>query len=230
MTEATHDEVRELAPELALGIAAGEQRARALAHIAFCSECRTLVDDLSRAADEMLLVSPQKEPPIGFEAQAVRRVRGIRPRYRLRLAAAFVSVAFIAIGLTWIVTQAATSRDRDLADRYLALIEGRSGELFAAPLRTADGGRAGQVFAYEGSANWIFIVVTAKTGNGMHEIVLTPRVQAAGSTVGRIRLVDGRGSWGSTTGLDLRGLVVELVKEDGKAAFEARFPTRPDPD
>jgi hypothetical protein len=227
VTEATHDEVRELAPELALGIAAGEQRARALAHIASCAECRTLVDELSRAADSLLLLAPQKEPPIGFEAKAVARVRGIQPRHRLRLAAAFVSVAFIAIGLTWIVTQAATSRDRDLADRYLALLEGRShGELFAAPLNTADGGRAGQVFAYEGSSNWIFIVVTAKTGNGIHDVVLTPRTVADGTTVGHVRLVDGRGSWGSTTGLDLRGLRVQLVKSGGKVAFEARFGTR----
>ena len=227
MTEATHDEVRELAPELALGIAAGEQRARALTHIASCSECRTLVDDLARAADSMLLLSPQKEPPIGFEAQAVGRVKGMRPRQRLRLAAAFVSVVFIAIGMTWIVTQAATSRDRDLANRYLALLEGRShGELFATPLRTADGARAGQVFAYEGTSNWIFIVVSAKTGNGMHDIILTPRAQVAGSTIGRMRLVDGRGSWGSTTGLDLRGLRIQLAKADGRPAFEATFGTR----
>jgi hypothetical protein len=227
VTEATHDEVRELAPELALGIAAGEQRARALAHIASCRECRTLVDELSRAADSLLLLAPQREPPIGFEGKAVGSVRGMRPRHRLRLAAAFVSVAFIAIGLTWMVTQAATSRDRNLADRYLALLEGRShGELFAAPLRTADGGRAGQVFAYEGKSNWIFIVVTASTGNGMHDIVLTPRTVAAGTTVGRIRLVDGRGSWGSTTGLNLRGLRVQLVQNGGKVAFQARFGTR----
>lgn len=228
MTEATHDEVRELAPELALGIAAGEQRARALAHIAYCTECRTLVDELSRAADSMLLIAPQKEPPIGFEAQAVQRVRGLRPRHRLRLAAAFTSVAFIAIGLTWIVMQAATARDRDLADRYLALLVGRSqGELFATALRTADGGRAGQVLAYEGTSNhWIFVVVTAKSGNGIHDVVLTPRAQVVGTQVGRVRLVDGRGSWGSTTGLDLRGLRIQLVNGEGKAAFEARFTSR----
>jgi hypothetical protein len=93
-------------------------------------------------------------------------------------------------------------------------------------LRTADGGRAGQVFAYEGSSNWIFIVVTAKTGNGIHDIVLTPRAQVAGTQVGRVRLVDGRGSWGSTTGLDLRGLRIELVNGEGKPAYEARFSSR----
>jgi len=224
VTEATHDEVRELAPELALGIAAGEQRARALAHLATCAECRTLVDELSRTADSMLLLGPQKEPPIGFESQAISRVRGMRPRQRLRIAAVVASIVLVAIGVTAVVMQAASSRDRDLANRYVALLEGRSqGELFATTLLTADGGRAGQVFAYEGSSNWIFIVVTARSGNGVHDVVLTPKTQVTGSTVGRIRLVDGRGSWGSTTGLDLRGLRVQLVDTDGKSAFEARF-------
>jgi hypothetical protein len=224
VTEATHDEVRELAPELALGIAAGELRARALAHMASCAECRTLVDELSRTADSMLLMGPQKEPPIGFESQAISRVRGMRPRARLRMVAAVASIVLVAIGATAIVMQIAASRDRDLANRYLQLLEGRSrGELFATALRTADGGRAGQVFAYEGTSNWIFIVVTARGGNGVHDVVLTPRAQVAGSTVGHVRLVDGRGSWGSTTGLDLRGLRVQLVDGNGKAAYEARF-------
>lgn len=225
MTEATHAEVRELAPELALGIAAGEQRARALAHMASCSECRTLVDDLSRTADSMLLLGPQKEPPIGFESQAISRVRGMRPRQRLKAAGLIAAIVLVAIGATTTVMLSITARDRDLANRYLALLEGRSsGELFATTLRTEDGARAGQVFAYEGrSNNWIFIVVAARGGNGMHDIVLTPRAQAAGNTVGRLRLVDGRGSWGSTTGLDLRGLRVQLLDADGKQAFEAVF-------
>ena len=225
MSEPTCDEVRELAPELALGIAAGEERARALGHIASCAECRSLVDELSRAADSVLTLAPQKEPPIGFEARAVRRVRGIRPRQRLRMGAAVASVVLVAIGLTALVLEAATARDRDLAQRYLDLLEGRSqGELFASPLLTADGGRVGQVFAYEGTSNWIFIVVTARNGGGMRDIVLTPRTQSATSTIGRIRLVDGRGSWGSTTGLDLRGLQVQLVDGNGKADFAATLP------
>lgn len=219
MSEATCDEVRELAPELALGIAAGEQRARALVHIASCTDCRTLVEELSRAADSLLLLAPPKEPPIGFEAHAVDRVQGLRPGRRLRIAAAVAAIVLIAVGGTAAVMTAATSRDRDLADRYLDIIE-RQGELVSAPLRTTDGGPAGQLFAYSGPANWVFIVVDAASGSGMHDVVFIPRSSAA-VTVGRIRLVDGRGSWGSTTGLNVRDLTVQLVAADGKPAFEA---------
>lgn len=223
MSEATCDEVRELAPELALGIAAGEQRARALVHIASCTDCRTLVEELSRAADSLLLLAPPKEPPIGFEAHAVHRVHGLRPGRRLKIAAAITALVLAAVGGTFVITSAATGRDRLLADRYLDLIE-RQGELVSASLRTTDGGPAGQVFAYSGPSNWVFIVVDAESGSGMHDVVFTPRSSAA-VRVGRIRLVDGRGSWGSTTGLNVRDLTVQLVSTDGKPAFAADLST-----
>jgi hypothetical protein len=219
VSEATCDEVRELAPELALGIAAGEQRARALVHIASCTDCRTLVEELSRAADSLLLLAPPKEPPIGFEAHAVDRVHGLRPGRRLKIAALVAAIVLVSIGGTFAIMTAATRRDRDLANRYLNIIE-RQGELVAASLRTSDGGPAGQVFAYSGPANWVFIVVDAASGSGMHDVVFIPKSSAA-ITVGRIRLVDGRGSWGSTTGLNVRDLTVQLIAADGKPAFQA---------
>jgi hypothetical protein len=224
---ATCDEVRELAPELALGIAAGEQRARALVHIAACTECRTVVEEMSRAADTLLLLAPPKEPPIGFEARAVRRLRGLRPGYRVRLALAFAGVALACVAATAAVMQAATARDRDLADRYLALLEGTTGgELVATTLYTSDGAKAGQVFAYQGRVNWVFVVVNAPSGAGKHTVVLYPRGQTTGTPIGEMRIVDGRGSWGSTTGLDLRGVKVQLLAADGHPAFEGSFARR----
>lgn len=225
MSAATCDEVRELAPELALGIAAGEHRARALVHTATCTPCRSLVEEMSRAADSMLLLAPEKEPPVGFEAHAARRVRGMRPKHRLRLAVAFASVALVCIGGTAAVMEAANARDSDLAERYLALLEGK-GELVAGQLFTADGGPAGQAFAYQGNTNWVFLVVNARGGSGVHEVVLYPQGQPSGSRVGQMRIVDGRGSWGSTTGLNLRGTRIQLLSGDGRPAFEGRFPTR----
>ena len=45
------DEIRELAAELALGIADGEDRARVLEHLADCADCRREVEGLSAVAD-----------------------------------------------------------------------------------------------------------------------------------------------------------------------------------
>jgi predicted anti-sigma-YlaC factor YlaD len=56
------EEIRDLAPEIALGIADGEERADALRHLSTCAECRRVVEQLSGVADELLTLAPVQEP------------------------------------------------------------------------------------------------------------------------------------------------------------------------
>jgi Putative zinc-finger len=65
------DQVQELASELALGIAAGEERDRALRHLSGCPGCRRLVAELSSVGDELLLLAPERQPPPGFESRVL---------------------------------------------------------------------------------------------------------------------------------------------------------------
>jgi hypothetical protein len=65
------DQVRELASELALGIAAGEERDRALRHLSGCPGCRRLVAELSSVGDELLLLAPRRQPPPEFESRVL---------------------------------------------------------------------------------------------------------------------------------------------------------------
>src|SRR5690606_34746160 len=58
-------EVRELAPDIALGLLTGEERAAALAHLERCGACRAEVVGLAGAADEVLLLAPGATPPPG---------------------------------------------------------------------------------------------------------------------------------------------------------------------
>ena len=81
----TCDEIRELAPEIALGIADGEERAEALRHVSTCAECRRAVERLSGVADELLLMAPAEEPPAGFESRVVRAIGLDQPEPRRRL-------------------------------------------------------------------------------------------------------------------------------------------------
>ena len=67
-------ETRELLPELALGILGGEERARALDHLTSCTDCSSELAALSRAADGLLTLAPQHEPPAGFEDRVLARV------------------------------------------------------------------------------------------------------------------------------------------------------------
>ena len=153
------EETRELAPELALGIVEGEERGRALKHVADCPECRRRVDELAEVADQLLLLAPHREPPVGFESDVVQRVLpSPKPRRRRRLqlvfapAAAALAAAAITLGLVWNDWQ----RGRD----YNGILNTANGKQFEAYSLYGGGGSvAGSVFSYEGAPNWVQITV-----------------------------------------------------------------------
>src|SRR5262245_62343747 len=103
MTDPRCEETRELAAELALGIVEGEERGRALEHLADCNECRRRVDELAEVADELLMLAPEREVPVGFESRALaplrpaRRPSRRRRRLRLALVPATAAIAGAAI-------------------------------------------------------------------------------------------------------------------------------------
>lgn len=62
-----------IAPELALGLLSGPERAAALEHLQNCAACRVQVDELSQTVDELLTAGPRAEPPAGFEGAVLDR-------------------------------------------------------------------------------------------------------------------------------------------------------------
>lgn len=66
--------VREVAPEVALGLLTGEARAEALAHLERCEACRAEVAALAQVADEVLLAAPEAAPPPGFADRVLARL------------------------------------------------------------------------------------------------------------------------------------------------------------
>jgi hypothetical protein len=74
---AEHDDcarLRELAPELALGVLTGEERAEARNHLATCADCREYVLELTSVSDGLLALVPGAEPPVGFEDRLLSRM------------------------------------------------------------------------------------------------------------------------------------------------------------
>lgn len=148
-----------MAPELALGTAAGDDRARALEHLADCPACRRHVEELSSLADELFLLAPSEEPPAGFESRVLRGLEGGPERRRPRglvPALAALGAALAAAAAVWI----ASADDRDLASRYRDTLATANGKyLAAAPLSAPGGQRAGTVFGYEGDPSWVMVAV-----------------------------------------------------------------------
>jgi hypothetical protein len=67
-----------MAPDVALGILTGEERAVALAHLEGCAACRADVASLAGVADELLLTGPEATPPEGFDRRVLARLTEVR--------------------------------------------------------------------------------------------------------------------------------------------------------
>jgi anti-sigma factor RsiW len=229
MTEADCTHVRELAPELALGIADGEQRAEALEHLAGCADCRAHLESLARVADELLLLAPPLEPPLGFEDRVATRIAApaaaAPPRRRRRFALAFAAaacVAALAAGAVW----TATSSDRELASDYRAALERVDGNYFATgTLEAAGGEEVGDVYAYDGDHSWVYVIAAPPeaypdggvklapgryamelVGDGARQVKLRPmEIDASGEGVAGGELPDGLDGLNELRLLDSRG-------------------------
>jgi putative zinc finger protein len=225
------EQVRELASELALGIAEGEERDAALRHLSGCAGCRQLVSELSAVGDELLLLAPAHEPPLGFESRILATVaepprrRRLQPFARRRrwvatMAAAVVLAAALGGGSVFL----ATAGDRRLADGYQAVLRQGQGSFFAAAPLGGSQGRVGTVFGYQGQPSWVMVTLqpsVAEEGRFQVQVVTRDgRYLPLGDAV----LGGARGAWGGQLPVDLSAVhELRFVGTDGRTAFAATF-------
>jgi hypothetical protein len=206
--------MRPVLSELALGIATGEERAGALSHVARCADCRRELEGLTQVADELLLLVPATEPPLGFESRVLERIAGRRsrrPRRRplLRSLAAVAATAFAA----WLVTSLSFHDDRKLASQYRDALAAANGKYFdAQKLRDERGHSVGQVFFYEGSPSWVLVIVPGSQPAGRYEMSLMTESGRRIALRG-LRVSQGRGSIGQAIPVRI-GQVKSLLVRD----------------
>ena len=221
MTDPRCEETRELAPELALGVLDGEERGRALEHLATCPDCRRRVDELSEVADELLLLAPHRETPIGFEERALAPMRPPRRAPR-RFRQVLVPVAAAATAVA--VTLAIVSDDLRLASHYRGTLSEANGEKFEATSLYAPGEvDAGTAFGYEGSPSWLLVVVDAEYRGRVRgaELVLNDGKRIP---LRSFSLDPGSGSWGMALPVDLGDVsVVRLLPAHRGQVLVAKF-------
>jgi Putative zinc-finger len=153
---ASCEEMRALAPEIALGILEGEERATALEHLAECPDCRRHVEQLSEVADELLLLAPHREVPVGFESRALAPLRPkSRPRRRRRWLQVLVPAAAAAAAVA--ITLAIVSDDLRTASHYRHTLDEAHGKEFESYALRQGGEPAGTVFSYKGSPSWVLV-------------------------------------------------------------------------
>lgn len=221
------EHLREIAAELALGIADGEERARALEHLAECPACRAHVERLAAVADELALLAPSADPPPGFEGRASAAMRPAPARRRglgraiATPALAGLSAALIAAAGVWL----ALDDDRELADSYREALAVANGEYFtAAPLERPGGATSGYVYGYQGRASWVLAVVFDGVDPGAYELeVVTTdgeRLPLRALSVA----ADGRGSAGGVTPVAYDELAeVRLLDRGGREVADSEL-------
>jgi hypothetical protein len=226
------EQTRDLAAELALGIADGEERAEALRHLSTCAECRRVVEQLSQVGDELLVLAPVQEPPAGFESRVVeamglqesaprrRRARWFSPRWLApRLGPALATAAVTAAALI-----AVYHDDHQTAERYRESLAQAAGQYFQAePLADETGAKSGVAFGYEGSPSWILLTVDpAHRG----EVARGELVTKDGRTIALPSLaLDRNGSWGGAIPVKLYKVAsIRLLGDSPGEVLHASFP------
>src|ERR687898_477632 len=193
-------EVRELAPELALGTAGGPERAEALQHASECGPCLALIGELSEAADALPLLAPEAEPPPGFEERVLAALKAPRRRNRRRIVG--VRVVESVQETNGIATAASDVR--------------------AAQMTGANGLDVGDVFVSNGVPAAVVVSVNYWVPSGTYDVEF--RAGSTSKRLGDVHIDNGRGSWGGVAELSrsAAGSIV-LVGTDGKVVCEARL-------
>ena len=204
-------QLQEVAPELALGILVGAERGQALAHLAGCADCRRLVDELSQAADSLLLLAAEAEPPLGFESRVAARLTGDQPRRRpWRWIATTVAAAVLAAAATGIIVHQLDGGDGDLHLRTAALV-------------ATTGKETGDVYVTAGRPAWVFMSVESTEAGQTYQCELhftDGRVVEAG----QFTVADREGWWGTAVKAGAEDLQsVRVLAPDGTTIASANF-------
>jgi hypothetical protein len=152
------DQCVEVAPELALGIADGDERAEAVAHLTACPACRRELEDLATTADRLLLLAPTMDPPAGFAPTTLARCArpapghpGIRRRAPRPVRAAAALAAVFVAGVVGGRARAPSVAGIDDV--------GHDGPLRTAALTDGSGRPAGGVAVQEGATPRIVVML-----------------------------------------------------------------------
>lgn len=223
-------EVQDLAAELALGGVSGTERAAAVGHLARCEGCRSLVDELARAADSILLLAPPAEPPPGFEsrvlagiasaAAAAPRPSALRAGAR-RLRAAAAAVALVAaLSALAVVELGHGDHARSVAAPTA------TGGVRTALVRDGGGRWTCRALVYGESPTWLVVSLDRSDGLSAAFSVEAVRAGHPGAVpVGTFSIADGHGSLATTVDVGAEQVqAVRVLDQAGRVRYEATFP------
>ena len=176
---------RDAAPELALGILDGAERAEVLVHLQSCPRCQRYVSELASVADGLARLAPEVEPPPGFAGRVQAELRGSRRRTRRRWTAGVAAVAVAAAVVAAVVVPAVDSGPNAPAAAPV---------LHTVAMVGASGLRVGDVAVSNTDPASLAVNVDYAVPDGTYALVLHTGPKAS-QQIGSITIADGRGQW-----------------------------------
>jgi hypothetical protein len=229
-SELSCERMHDLAPELALDILSGYERATAQAHLNECPQCREYVGSLAQVSDRLLALVPGVEPPLGFEDRVLSRM-GLtppapkpKPRRRWLAVSAAAAAAALVFGVGGWVVGGVTSQHATVAE------QADSGGIQVATFRSAGQQPVGEVFTYQSDPSWVYMAVHAPSNV---DWVACQLVKRDGSIVqiGAFTLSGGKGTWSSDLPIDPNSVTsARLVTSKGTILASASFGAGDEPD
>lgn len=216
--------MRELAPELALDVLTGYERATAQAHLGMCAPCREYVSSLTQIGDRLLTLVPGVEPPVGFEDRVLARMGLAAPpaqaprRRWWPMALVAASVAAVVFGFGgWMAGDMTT-------DGTPVAASGNHQVLRFAQLRNSSQRQVGQVFTYEGSPSWVWMSIAMADANVGTVWCELQKQDGTFIPIGDFPLSGGKGSWGAQLKVDPNTVVgARLTSDQGTVLASASF-------
>jgi hypothetical protein len=204
-------------PLLALGTLSGRSRSAVLDHVESCARCRTELEQLSAVAEALQQLTPEVQPPLGFELRLLERLQAApTPRRRSRrlvvLSAAAAALVVVSLGLGLLV------------HRWTAGVSDRSVASAPATANLTSGGEVvGSVLVAPGSPAWMLVTVEGGKWQGTVTCEVT-LADGQVATVGTFALTGGYPSWAAplpATGGAVRS--ARLIDSNGATVASARF-------
>ena len=222
MSVLTCAEVRELAPELALGILGGAERAEVVLHVNGCARCQAYVTELTEAADVIPQLVPEAEPPAGFETRVLRALGADRRRSRRRwvvsIAAVAAAVAILSVTVVRVIESGDTTTAEATPPNTLASTP------VAVAMKTTVG-RLPAGWAYINNRHGVAVTMSYAVPSGGYVVQVTSPSGHA-TTIGMMTITDNHGSWtGTSTRPITGGSTIALVDASGTAMCHGTVPT-----
>lgn len=158
-------ETRARAPEMALDVLGGSERAEALEHLGSCAVCRSYLAELTEVVDALPVLIAEADPPAGFERRTLERMGAVESRWHRRVGRTVVALlAALAVGAAASIASVAGVRlaESDPPRAAATVTEAR--------LVGRDGSPLGSVLVPAGSEHVVFVTLDGALPGGAYTL------------------------------------------------------------